>query len=215
MQSLCVSVLQAGAYSDLVVGGKKVKVIVGLGNPGLRYERTRHNLGFWVVDHLSQRWQIPLTKHKFQAKYGEGIVRGERVILVKPQTFMNRSGESVGGIVDFYQLNLGDLLVIYDDLALAPGLLRLKGSGSAGGHNGMKSLIEHLKSMEFTRLRVGIGQATPPLKTVDYVLQGIDGEELKILREAAIKASDAVEMWLVEGLLPAMNHYNRKQSNEA
>lgn len=191
-----------------------MKVIVGLGNPGLRYDRTRHNVGFWVIDHLSQRWQIPLTKHKFQAKYGEGVVYGERVVLVKPQTFMNRSGESVGGLVDFYQLDLGDLLIIYDDLALSPGALRFRGSGSAGGHNGMKSLIDHVKSMEFARLRIGIGQPTPPIGTADYVLQGISGPELSILQEAAAKASIATEMWLKEGLLAAMNFHNRKENNQ-
>ena len=190
-----------------------MKVIVGLGNPGLRYAKTRHNLGFWVIDELSTRWQIPLTKHKFQAKYGEGLAQGEKVVLVKPQTFMNRSGESVRGLVDFYQLELTDLLVIYDDLALQPGILRIKGAGSAGGHNGVDNIINHLKTTEFPRLRVGIGSVPPFLTSADYVLQGIGEGELKILEEACQEAADAVELWLKSGLLPVMNQYNRKQTN--
>lgn len=190
-----------------------MKVIVGLGNPGLRYAKTRHNLGFWVIDELSTRWQIPLTKHKFQAKYGEGLVQGKKVVLVKPQTFMNRSGESVRGLVDFYQLELTDLLVIYDDLALQPGILRIKGAGSAGGHNGVDNIINHLKTTEFPRLRLGIGSAPSFLTSADYVLQGIGEGELKILEEACQEAADAVELWLKSGLLPVMNQYNRKQTN--
>lgn len=190
-----------------------MKVIIGLGNPGLRYSRTRHNLGFWVVDNLSHRWQIPLKKHKFQAKYGEGLIHDQRVILVQPQTFMNRSGESVGDLVSFYQLELGDLLIVYDDLALHSGALRIKGSGSAGGHNGVANIINHLKTSEFPRLRVGIGEPPPFLSSSDYVLQGIDGGELKILEEACVTAADAVEMWLKTDLLSVMNHYNRKQTN--
>lgn len=189
-----------------------MKVIVGLGNPGLRYERTRHNLGFWVIDELGKRWNIPLTKKKFQAKYGEGLVLGKRIILVKPETFMNRSGESIGPLVDFYRLDLTGLFVIYDDLALQPGYLRLKGSGSAGGHNGMLNLIHHLKSTEFPRLRLGIGRPEPPVATKDYVLQGVSGVELKILEDACLKAADAAEMWLEEGLQTTMNQFNRKQS---
>ena len=189
-----------------------MKVIVGLGNPGLRYAQTRHNLGFWVIDELSTRWQLPLTKHKFQAKYGEGLVEGEKVVLVKPQTFMNRSGESVGGLVDFYQLELSDLLVIYDDLDLQPGTLRIKGAGSAGGHNGVANIIDHLQTTEFPRLRLGIGQPSPFLTSAEYVLQGLEAGELKILKEVCQKGADAAEMWLKSGLLPVMNHYNRKQT---
>lgn len=191
-----------------------MKVIVGLGNPGLKYTKTRHNLGFWVVDLLSERWQIPLTKHKFKAKYGEGVIRGERVILVKPQTFMNRSGETVGDIVRFYQLAIEDLLVIYDDLALIPGLIRIKRSGSAGGHNGMRNIIEHVKSQEFPRLRVGIGQNPSFMNTADYVLQGFDQSEIKIVEEACLNAADAAEMWLHKDIISVMNHYNKKQTND-
>ena len=189
----------------------ELKVIAGLGNPGLRYAHTRHNLGFWVIDGLSQRLGIPLTKHKFGAKLGEGRVRDQRVILIKPQTFMNRSGQAVGDLMDFYQLDLKSLLVVYDDLDLAPGYLRIKGSGSAGGHRGMADIIARLGSDSFPRLRVGIGQPPPFLRAADYVLQGIDGAERKILEEASQKAEEAAEMWLHEDLLTVMNHYNRRQ----
>ncbi|MGI6148092.1 MAG: aminoacyl-tRNA hydrolase [Firmicutes bacterium] len=188
-----------------------MKIIVGLGNPGTRYATTRHNLGFWVVDLLAARWQIALTKRKFQAVVGEGMVQGEKVLLVKPQTFMNRSGESVGPLVRFFGAPLSDLLVIYDDMALSPGVIRIRAAGSAGGHNGMKSLIAHLGSEGFPRLRLGIGAPPPELDSADYVLQGVSEAEHKILHEACVIAADAAELWLLEGVQPAMNMYNRKQ----
>lgn len=189
-----------------------MKAIVGLGNPGLRYAKTRHNLGFWVVDFLSARWQIPLSKRKFGAKFGEGVFAGERVVLLQPQTFMNRSGESVGDLVKFYQLDPADLLVIYDDLDLAPGNLRLRGTGSSGGHRGLANIIQHLHTSDFPRLRIGIGSPPPELSAADYVLQAVGEGELKILEEACLTAADAVELWLTEGLLAAMNRYNRRQT---
>lgn len=204
---LCVS-------SDPARGVNNLKVIVGLGNPGLRYAKTRHNLGFWTIDVLSERWQIPLSKHKFKAKYGEGRVLNERVLLVKPQTFMNRSGESVADLMNFYKPDLADLMIVYDDLSLESGLLRIRASGSAGGHNGVANIIDHLHSNEFPRLRIGIGTPPPFLDTAEYVLQGIDGPELKILEDACQRAADAVELWLKEDLLAAMNHYNRRQTKD-
>lgn len=188
------------------------KVIVGLGNPGLRYARTRHNLGFWVIDRLSEKLEIPLTKHRFSATYGEGRIHGQRVMLVKPQTFMNLSGRPVADLVNFYQLELDDLLVVYDDLDLPTGTLRIKASGSSGGHRGMADIISHLKSDAFPRLRVGIGQPPPFLDAAEYVLQGIDETEVKILEESATRAAEASTMWLKEDLLQVMNLYNRKQN---
>ena len=191
-----------------------MKVIVGLGNPGLRYAQTRHNLGFWTVDRLSETWQIALTKHKFQAKVGDGHLRGERTMLVKPQTFMNRSGRAVADLVHFFQLDLADLMVIYDDLDLPPGSLRIKGSGSSGGHKGMSDIIQHLGTDAFARLRLGIGQPPPLMGAADYVLQGMGVEETRILTEAVCRGAEAVDMWLREGLDAAMNHFNRKQNSE-
>ena len=189
-----------------------LRVIVGLGNPGLRYAQTRHNLGFWVIDCLSERLAIPMIKHKFGAKIGEGHACGQRIMLVKPQSFMNRSGRPVADIMNFYQLELDNLLVIYDDIDLGLGSLRVKGSGSAGGHRGMDDIIQHLGSDTFPRLRVGVGQPPPFLNAADYVLQGIDAAETKILKEAATRATQAAEMWLQEDLLAVMNLYNRKQT---
>jgi PTH1 family peptidyl-tRNA hydrolase len=194
-----------------LVGGLGVKIIVGLGNPGARYANTRHNLGFWVVDLLASRWQLALTKRKFQSAVAEGMVKGEKVILVKPQTFMNRSGEAVGPLVRFFGASLSDVLVIYDDMALDPGVIRIRARGSAGGHNGMKSIIAHLGSEEFPRLRLGIGAPPGEIDSADYVLQGVSGAEHKILQKACILAADAVELWLSQGVEPAMNFYNRKQ----
>lgn len=191
-----------------------MKVIVGLGNPGSRYEQSRHNLGFWVIDLLAERWTIPLTKHKFQGKYGEGIVHGEKVVLVKPQTFMNRSGETVGPLVDYFHVDLEDLFIIYDDMALAAGMIRVRGQGSAGGHNGVANIIDHLGSTDFPRLRIGIGQPPSYMDSADYVLQGIGEEELIILQEAVVSGADAAELWIKDGLNSVMNRYNRKQTNE-
>jgi len=188
-----------------------LKVIVGLGNPGLRYAHTRHNMGFWVVDLLSQRWGIPLTKHKFGSKIGEGRFFTQQVMLVKPQTFMNRSGEAVGDLVRFYQLDLADLLVIYDDLDLAPGMLRVRAGGSSGGHRGVANIIDHLQASSFPRVRIGIGAPPEHLETADYVLQVIDAADTKILQEACQRAADAVEVWLKEDVFAAMNLYNRRQ----
>lgn len=188
-----------------------MKVIVGLGNPGLRYAHTRHNMGFWVVDLLSQRWGIPLAKHKFGSKIGEGRFFTQQVMLVKPQTFMNRSGEAVGDLVRFYQLDLADLLVIYDDLDLAPGMLRVRAGGSSGGHRGVANIIDHLQASSFPRVRIGIGAPPEHLETADYVLQVIDAADTKILQEACQRAADAVEVWLKEDVFAAMNLYNRRQ----
>ena len=191
-----------------------LRVIVGLGNPGLRYARTRHNLGFWVIDRLSEKLDIPLRKHKFGATYGEGRAFGQRVMLVKPQIFMNLSGRPVADLVNFYQLDLEDLLIVYDDLDLPSGSLRIKASGSGGGHRGMADILTHLKSDAFPRLRVGIGQPPPFLEAAEYVLQGIDEAELKILEEAANRAAQASALWLKEDLVKVMNLYNRKQSEQ-
>lgn len=189
-----------------------LRVIVGLGNPGLRYAQTRHNLGFWVIDRLSERLMIPMMQHKFGAKIGVGHACGQRIMLAKPQSFMNRSGRPVADIMNFYQLELNSLLVIYDDIDLDLGSLRVKGSGSAGGHRGMADIIQHLGSDTFPRLRIGVGQPPSFLTAADYVLQGIGVAETKILEEAANRAAQATEMWLQEDLLAVMNLYNRKQT---
>lgn len=187
-----------------------MKVVVGLGNPGSKYESTRHNLGFWVIDELSRRHKIPVGTDKFKAKIGNGFFHNQKILLVKPQTFMNLSGESVALIVGYFQIDINDLIIIYDDLALETGRLRIKGKGSAGGHNGVKSIIKLLESQEFPRVRIGIGEAPSFMDTADYVLQKPSGEELEVLREATKIGADAVESWVKDGLQPTMNAYNRK-----
>lgn len=157
-----------------------MKLFVGLGNPGSKYERTRHNAGFMVIDALSKEWNIELTdEKKFKGQIGRGVVKGEKVILLKPTTFMNLSGESVRAVMDFYDIDIEDLVVIYDDLDLPHGKIRLRLKGSAGGHNGIKSLIAHVKTQEFKRIRVGIDRH-PKIPVVDYVLGKFTEDEFSI-----------------------------------
>jgi len=186
-----------------------MKVIVGLGNPGMKYALTRHNIGFWVIDELSRRWGIPVTKEKWKAEVGEGMVRGEKVILMKPLTYMNLSGESVRPAMDWLKADLAELCVIYDDLDLSPGRIRLRLKGSSGGHNGMKSLIQHLGTDEFKRVKIGIGRPERGKQTVpDYVLSPFAKNELDLMHEAVSKAADAMETWLDHPFLEVMNRYN-------
>jgi peptidyl-tRNA hydrolase, PTH1 family len=185
-----------------------MKFIIGLGNPGPKYENTRHNVGFWVIDELSEKWGIPLNKEKWKALVGEGNVQGEKVILMKPLTFMNLSGESVGPALHYLKGDIEDIVVIYDDLDLPVGQVRLRLKGSAGGHNGMKSIISHLGTQEFKRIKIGIDR--PPVKSAvtQYVISPFAKEELPIIKEAVSKSALAVEHWLQKGFLDAMNKFN-------
>ncbi len=188
-----------------------LKVLVGLGNPGARYGSTRHNVGFWVMDSVALKLGIRMSSHKFHGILGEGRVSGEKILLVKPQTFMNRSGQCVLSIMNFFQLPLGELLVVYDELALDVGRIRIKGKGSAGGHNGMKSIIESLQSDAFSRLRIGIGKTPPFMDAADYVLQTPGKAEREILQKSVITGTSVCLSWLEEGLDPTMNRFNGKQ----
>lgn len=188
-----------------------VKVIIGLGNPGKKYEDTRHNAGFMAIDKISDKWGIPVSQNKFRALVGEGRVEGEKVLLVKPQTYMNLSGESVGEVLKFYKLTPDDLVVIFDDLDLPTGQLRLREKGSAGGHNGIKSLIQHLGTQEFKRIKVGIGRPEPGRSVSDYVLQSFPAAERARIQEAVEHAADAAVMWTREPFLKVMNHFNSLQ----
>ncbi len=191
------------------------QLIVGLGNPGAKYSQTRHNIGFDLVDRLAQRWQISLSENKrFQGDFGEGIgVASQRVRLLKPLTFMNRSGQSVRSVVDWYKLQPDQVLVVYDDMDLPIGRLRMRLNGSAGGHNGMRSLIAHLGTQEFPRLRLGIGNPRSPESgaekdTISHVLGRFKSEEKKLLAEVLDLAADAVELSLRQGLEKSMSLYN-------
>jgi len=184
-----------------------MKLIVGLGNPGREYESSRHNVGFCLVDLLSRRWSIDVKRRRHRGRYGGGLFDNERVVLLKPQTFMNRSGGSVGRAVDFYKVPLSDLLVVVDDMALELGRLRLRSKGSAGGHNGLKDIINRLGSEEFARLRIGIG-APRYDDAVKYVLGEFCGEELEEMEKALKKAANCVECWINEGIDKTMTRYN-------
>lgn len=191
-----------------------LKLIVGLGNPGERYARTRHNAGFWVINALAQRWNIRCGQKKFHALWGQGRVAGTNVILLKPQTFMNRSGQAVAGAARFFDIPDEDIFVIFDELALEPGRIRLRPRGSAGGHRGVKDIIAHLGNSGFPRLRIGIGRGPENAETSDYVLAVPTADELPLLHRAVEFGADAVEAWLREGMEAAMAEYNAKLLTE-
>jgi PTH1 family peptidyl-tRNA hydrolase len=185
-----------------------VKVMIGLGNPGKKYEDTRHNAGFLAIDKISEKWAIPTQQNKFRALVGEGRIDGEKVLLVKPQTYMNLSGESVAEVLKFYKLVPDDLVVIYDDLDLPCGQLRLREKGSAGGHNGIKSIIQHVGTQEFKRIKIGIGRPEPGRSVSDYVLQPFSAAERSVIAEAVSFAAEAAAMWASEPFPKVMNHFN-------
>lgn len=185
-----------------------MKLIIGLGNPGKTYEQTRHNVGFQVIDHLASKWNAPLTQSKFKGMYSI-IHRSEgKVMLLKPLTYMNLSGESVSALMDYYDIAIEDIVVIYDDLDLPNGQLRLRQKGSAGGHNGIKSLIQHLGTQQFNRLRIGISRPPAGMKVPDYVLAKFSKEEKPEVEEAVQKSGEACELWLSKPFLEVMNEFN-------
>lgn len=188
-------------------------IIAGLGNPGREYERTRHNAGFAAVDYLAALYRISLTKEKFSSLFGEGMIQGEKVLLVKPQTYMNNSGEAVRAILDFYKLETRNLIVIFDDIDLDPGSIRIRVRGSAGTHNGMRSILYHLGTEEFPRIRIGIGKPDPRFDLADYVLGRLEQNEQNALNEAIGKVSDAVGMIMVSGIETAMGKFNETKKN--
>lgn len=192
----------------------KPQLIVGLGNPGAKYDRTRHNIGFDVVDRLAQAWHISLSdQKKFHGLFGEGVAPGGKIRLLKPQTFMNNSGQSMRSVIDWYKLPPESVLVIYDDLDLPIGKLRMRLSGSAGGHNGMKSAIAHLGTQNFPRLRIGIGSAKTEQgdkDTVSHVLGKFAPNESAIMTEVVQLAADAVEYSLKHGIEKAMSLFNSR-----
>jgi peptidyl-tRNA hydrolase, PTH1 family len=185
-----------------------VKLIVGLGNPGKPYEGTRHNIGFEVIESLANKFSIRLDSAKFKGLYGVGSVNGEKLLLLKPLTYMNLSGESIRAVMDYYQIEKENLVVIYDDLDLPVGRIRLRQKGSAGGHNGIKSTISHLGTQEFNRIRVGIDRPRNGMSISDYVLSRFTKEEQEEMKKVVITCSDAIENWLENPFLQVMNRYN-------
>lgn len=186
-----------------------MKCIIGLGNPGKKYAQTRHNIGFMVVDELLRRHNWKLDKSKFNGQYAMELYEGDKLILLQPQTFMNLSGQSVRPLMDYYNLELADILVIYDDLDLPTGKIRLRAKGGHGGHNGMRSLIEHLGTKDFNRIRFGVGRPTSPIPVVDYVLGNFAKIEQQTVMDSIEKAAEACEQW-VKGrpFIDVMNEYN-------
>ncbi|WP_453992539.1 aminoacyl-tRNA hydrolase [Bacillus nitroreducens] len=187
-----------------------MKLIVGLGNPGRQYEETRHNIGFKVIDELSEQLNIPLDKAKFNGIFGQGMVNGEKVLLLKPLTYMNLSGECIRPLMDYYDILVDEILVIYDELDLPVGKIRLREKGSAGGHNGMKSIINHLGTQEFKRIRIGINRPTNGMKITDYVLGRFQAEESEDIKNAIRNSSEAAQAWLSTPFLQVMNEFNAK-----
>ncbi len=184
-------------------------LIVGLGNPGKEYENTRHNVGWRVIDELARRHGLKLDKKEKKSITASGVMNGKKVILAKPQTYMNLSGEAVRGLVDFYKIDTDHLLTISDDLDLPLGTLRLRKTGSAGGQNGLKSIIQHLgDNQDFSRVRFGIGRPPGKMNPKDYVLQGFKGDDAILVMEVVDRAVKAVETWLAEGIDLAMTKHN-------
>lgn len=190
-----------------------MKIIAGLGNPGREYEKTKHNVGFMTVDLLAERLGISVTRLKFKALIGDGRIGTEKVIIVKPQTYMNLSGDSIREIMNFYKLDPEDLIVIYDDIDIPVGTLRIRQKGSAGTHNGMRSVVSQLGSEAFPRVRVGIGSENRG-DLVNYVISGFKGSDKDNVRQAIEKAADAVECMVREGVSMAMNKYNTKKAKK-
>lgn len=189
---------------------KNMKLLIGLGNPGKNYENTRHNIGFQVIDELAKRWQAPAFQQKFNGQFTTVHTAEGKVILLKPMTYMNLSGECVRPLADYFEVNDEEIVVLYDDLDLPAGKIRLRQKGSAGGHNGMKSLIAHLGTSEFNRIRIGVDRPTGGMKVADYVLSPFSKDEQPLIQDAIQKSADACEEWTTKKkpFLEVMNKFN-------
>ncbi len=186
-------------------------IIVGLGNPTKEYQATRHNIGWDAITRISEDYRIPLDFKKHKAICGKGYIEGEKVILAQPITYMNLSGESVRELMDFYKVSPQEIIIVYDDISLEVGQLRIRKKGSAGGHNGIKSIISHLGTDEFPRIKVGVGDKPKDWDLADYVLSRFTKEENAIIRDALKDTSDACRMITRGEIDAAMNQYNRKK----
>jgi len=184
--------------------------IAGLGNPGRKYCNTRHNVGFDAADELAEAHGIKIAKKKFCALTGEGMINTMRIILVKPVAYMNLSGEPVCSLLKYYRIPPTDMIVVYDDVNLPAGDIRVRKNGSAGGHNGMKDIIRCVKTEEFIRVRIGIGMKPPEHDLADYVLSKLKGADAAAVREGVLKAADAIRLIITEGADCAMNRFNKR-----
>lgn len=191
-----------------------MRIIIGLGNPTDKYQATRHNVGWDAITRISDDFRIPLNQKGHKAICGSGFIEGEKVILAQPLTYMNLSGESVRALVDFYKVSTEDIIIIYDDVSLDAGQLRIREKGSAGGHNGMKSIISHLGTDEFPRIKVGIGDKPSEWDLADYVLSRFKGDEEVTIRKALKDVSHACSIIVTDGMDAAMNQYNKKKDKQ-
>lgn len=189
-------------------------LIAGLGNPTKEYDKTRHNVGFSVIDVLADRYRIDISEKKHKALCGRGVIEGQKVLLLKPQTFMNLSGESIRAAADYYKIEPEEMIVIYDDISLDPGQLRIRLKGSAGGHNGIKNIIANLGTQDFPRIKVGVGAKPPRMDLADYVLSRFGAGEQKLMEEAFGEVAEAAVMMMTDGAERAMNHFNAKKKAE-
>ena len=190
-------------------------LIAGLGNPTREYEKTRHNVGFEAIDILADKAGTTVTVKKHKALYGKGYIGGQKVILAKPQTYMNLSGESIREIADFYKIEPENIIILCDDINLSEGQLRIRLKGSAGGHNGLKNIISHLGTQEFPRIRIGVGEKPRGMDLADYVLGRFPKEQQAVMEEAYRDAAEAACMMIEDGADAAMNHYNRKNKENS
>ncbi len=185
-----------------------MELIVGLGNPEADYSKTRHNMGFNVINELAQKYSIEVNKKKFDSLYGEGIIEGKKVILLKPQTYMNLSGDAIIQVVRFYKIPIENIYVIYDDMDIDPGQIKIRKKGGAGSHNGMKSVVSNLQTEEFARIRVGIGTPKNKQDAILYVIGAIPEDEIEMLNNGVKKATEAMVSILKDGIDKAMNTFN-------
>lgn len=186
-----------------------MKIIVGLGNPGREYSETKHNVGFMVVDELARRWNVGNWRKRSNAEVAECRFATENVLLVKPQTYMNLSGTAVGELARWYKTPEEDIVVIFDDMDIPAGKLRLRMKGGSGGHRGIESLLQHLSKDSFLRLRMGIGRPPQGWQVVDYVLSRFSAEEAPLMEEAVVRSAEAVECIITQGMNKAMNLFNK------
>lgn len=193
-------------------GIKTMYIIVGLGNPSKEYDNTRHNIGFAAIDALADKYNIAVNEVKHKAMLGKGVIEGTKVILVKPLTYMNLSGEAVSAVIDYYKVDeKSELIVIYDDISLDVGQLRIRKKGSAGGHNGIKNIIQHLGHDVFARIKIGVGEKPKGYDLADYVLGHFSKEELETMKESLQAVDGAVNLMLRDEIDEAMNQYNKKK----
>ncbi len=183
-------------------------LIVGLGNPEEEYSKTRHNMGFNTINKLAKQYNIEINKSKFKSLYGNGIIEKEKVILLKPQTYMNLSGTAIKEVMDFYKINKEELIIIYDDIDIEPGIIKIRKKGGPGTHNGMKSVVNEIKTQDFTRVRVGIGMPSNKSDLINYVIGKISKDDIEKLEDGTTKAKDALIEIIKNGVDTAMNKFN-------